>query len=439
MRDRTRLMMAVVAASVWGVAPAMGGSYTIVDTGQATSYNNTAAMAAPSPGQAFYGQDAQHAGNQPSYTTSGDGLTVLDNVTSLTWTQTADWTGNGTTDSSDKFTYANALAYVATLNAQNYGGYSDWRVPTTKQLYSLIDFRGTDPNPEATGSAGLIPYIDDNTFDFAYGDTAAGERVIDSQWVTSTLYVSTVMNNTQAMFGVNFADGRIKGYPTNTGPGGVPMDYYARYVRGNVDYGTNSFTDNGDATVTDSATGLMWSQADNGEAVNWEDALAWVQQKNDENHLGHGDWRLPNAKELQSIVDYTRSPDTTNSAALDAVFDATGITNEIGEDDYACYWTGTSHVREDGTAANAIYVAFGEGLGSMDGTTIIDVHGAGCQRSDPKDGDPGDYPALSGPQGDVQRVFNYVRLVRDVPEPTTVGLLAAGGLLLARRRRRGRA
>jgi len=51
----------------------------------------------------------------------------------------------------------------------------------------------------------------------------------------------------------------------------------------------------------------------------------------------------------------------------------------------------------------------------MDGTTIIDVHGAGCQRSDPKDGDPDDYPRWGfGPQGDVARVFNYVRLVRDV-------------------------
>ena len=49
----------------------------------------------------------------------------------------------------------------------------------------------------------------------------------------------------------------------------------------------------------------------------------------------------------------------------------------------------------------------------MDGTNVIDVHGAGCQRSDPKDGNPGEYPSWGhGPQGDVQRVFNYVRCVR---------------------------
>ena len=44
---------------------------------------------------------------------------------------------------------------------------------------------------------------------------------------------------------------------------------------------------------------------------------------------------------------------------------------------------------------------------------IIDVHGAGAQRSDPKTGDPDDYPVYGhGPQGDVQRVYNYVRCVR---------------------------
>ncbi len=52
----------------------------------------------------------------------------------------------------------------------------------------------------------------------------------------------------------------------------------------------------------------------------------------------------------------------------------------------------------------------------MDGTNIIDVHGAGCQRSDPKSGDEAEYPSAGhGPQGDVQRVFNYVRVVRDLP------------------------
>jgi hypothetical protein len=45
--------------------------------------------------------------------------------------------------------------------------------------------------------------------------------------------------------------------------------------------------------------------------------------------------------------------------------------------------------------------------------TLMDVHGAGAQRSDPKYGDPGDFPRGRGPQGDVIRINNTVRCVRD--------------------------
>lgn len=43
----------------------------------------------------------------------------------------------------------------------------------------------------------------------------------------------------------------------------------------------------------------------------------------------------------------------------------------------------------------------------------MDVHGAGAQRSDPKIGKASDYPEGDGPQGDVIRIDNYVRLVRN--------------------------
>ncbi len=386
---------------------ALAATYNVVDTGQDQCYSASEIIDCPKAGQPFYGQDGQIDGNQPSYTTSADGLTVYDNVTGLTWTQTADLNGDGTIDFSDKLTDATAPDFVATLNAQNFGGYNDWRIPSVKELFSLIDFRGTDPPPDGSTTEGLTPYIDTTVFGFAYGDTNAGDRIIDAQWLSTTWYVATVMNGQQAIFGVNFADGRIKGYPTT-------KDFYVYFVRGNTAYATNNFIDNGDGTVTDFATGLMWTQRDSGEGLNWEGAFAWAQQKNAERYLGHNDWRVPNAKELNSILDYTRSPDTTGSAAIDPIFSATQITNEAGNPDYAFYWNGTTHLGFQGTVDSGDYIAFGRGLGTMNGVDIIDVHGAGCQRSDPKDGDPADYPTWGfGPQGDVQRVYNYVRLERD--------------------------
>jgi hypothetical protein len=381
-------------------APATGDlTYPIVDTGQAQCYDDQTGIACPDEGEAFHGQDAQITGNAPSYTDNGDG-TVTDNVTGLMWQQSPDTNEDGQIGAPDKLSYAEAGVYCENLTL---AGYDDWRLPDIKTLYSLMDFRGLDPTSDDTSA--VTPFIDTQYFAFGYGDMNAGERIIDAQFASSTLYVATVMNGSQAMFGLNLADGRIKGYPQN-------KTFYVLCVRGNESYGQNDFVDNGDGTITDNATGLTWSQDDSGSSMDWGDALAWVEQKNAENYLGYSDWRLPNAKELQSLVDYTRSPDTTDSAAIDPLFNATAITNEAGQPDYGFYWSSTTHANLR-TAGNAAYVAFGRGLGSMDGTHVIDVHGAGCQRSDPKSDDGGQYPSWGhGPQGDLRRASNFVRLVR---------------------------
>lgn len=390
-------------------------TYPVVDTGQTACYDDSREIACPSSGEAFYGQDAQFTGNAPSYTNNNNG-TITDNVTGLIWQQSPDTEGDGDIDANDKLPYTEACAYCENLSL---AGYDDWRLPDIKQLYSLIDFRGTDPMTDDT--TGLIPFIDTDYFDFGYGDLDAGERVLDAQYASSTLYVA----DSNQMFGVNFADGRIKGYGL-TRPGGEELDFYVLCVRGNSAYGVNDFTDNGDpstgsgqaGTITDSATGLMWAQDDSGVGMTWEEALAYVEAQNATSYLGYSDWRLPNAKELQSIVDYGRSPDTTGSAAIDPLFNATSITNEAGETDYPFYWSSTTHARADGGGSAAAYVAFGRSLGYMN-DAWVDVHGAGAQRSDPKAGDPADYPNGRGPQGDAIHIYNYVRLVRDADEGTS--------------------
>ena len=392
--------------------PEIAATYVIVDTDQSVCYDDLGELAAPAPGEPFHGQDAQYDGAQPSYVASDDGLTVYDEVTGLTWMASPDTDGDGVLVSpDDKLTWSEAQAYPDTLNGVEFGGYDDWRLPTIKELYSLIIFSGEDVSPEAP--AGGVPFIDTDAFEFVYGNTDANERVIDSQYASSTLYVGDSAEG-QLLFGVNFADGRIKGYGMFM-PGMGEKTFFVQCVRGNTNYGVNDFAENGDGTVTDDATGLMWAQDDSGVDVpgglNWEEALAWVETQNAAGYLGHSDWRLPNVKELQSIVDYTRSPATTGSAAIDPVFDTTPITNEAGAEDYAFYWSGTTHANAMGGQSGA-YVAFGRSLGYMNGSWV-DVHGAGSQRSDPKAGDPAEFPTGFGPQGDAIRIYNYVRLVRE--------------------------
>ncbi len=384
--------------------------FVVVDTGQDTCYDDSGSITCPAPGEPFYGQDAQYHGASPNYVDNGDG-TVSDLNTGLMWQKSPDMDGDGDIDAADKLSYAQALAGAHNLSL---GGYTDWRLPSIKELYSLIDFSGIDPSGyEGSDSSGLIPFINTKYFDFGYGDTSASERIIDAQFATSTKYVSVTMGGAATMFGVNFADGRIKGYPSGPMPGqSEDKKFYVLYVRGNTGYGVNSFTDNGDGTVTDEATGLMWSQDDSGVGLDWAEALAWVEQKNAELYLGHDDWRLPNVKELQSIVDYTRSPDTTGTPAIDPAFNTTSITNEAGQTDYPSYWSGTTHANWSRVPGrSACYVSFGRAMGYMRGSWL-DVHGAGAQRGDPKAGDPADWPTGLGPQGDAIRIDNYVRLVR---------------------------
>jgi len=434
-RAPSAFLAVLLAAFGWGGCSGEGGSengadsgadadgdlpYPIVDTRQSACYGTTSEITCPGAGAAFDGQDAQMDGNQPSYTVSEDGLTVYDDVTRLTWQVDPDTNRDGVIDADDKLTYDEAVAFPATVNAAGYGGFDDWRLPTIKETYSLIQFTGQDPSGLTDDdTSSITPFIDDTVFGFAYGDTAAGERIIDSQYASSNLYVDTTSVG-DLLFGVNFADGRIKGYGL-TMMGGAEKTFFVQLVRGNPDYGVNDFEDLGDGAIADHATGLMWMRDDSGAGMSWEEALAYAATKNAESYLGYGDWRLPNVKELQSILDYSRSPGTTSSAAIDPLFNATQVQNEACEEDYAWYWSGTTHAAYNGMGASGAYVCFGRALGYMNGAWV-DIHGAGAQRSDPKAGDLSTnyteqdcgYYFATAPQGDAVRNSNFVRLVRDL-------------------------
>lgn len=386
--------------------PAADRTYVIVDTGQDKFYNNTNEISSTSANDSFFGQDAHYQYNTPSYLNNNDG-TITDMNTGLMWQQ----------DPGEKMSLVEAEANLETFNL---AGYTDWRLPTIKELYSLIIFSGLDPSGlEGADTASLVPFIDTDYFIFEYGDETIGERIIDAQYLSSTKYVNTTMNGDVTVFGVNFADGRIKGYPYGPMPGqSIDKEFFVIYVRGGEEYGINNFVDNNNGTISDIATGLMWAKDDSCEGMNWEEALTWVQQKNKENYLGYTDWYLPSVKELQSIVDYTRSPSTTNSAAIDPLFNCSSIIDEGGNTNYPFYWSSTTHANII-NGGNAAYVAFGEALGFMQfpfssTPELLDVHGAGAQRSDPKIGDPNDWPMGHGPQGDVIRIYNYVRCVRRI-------------------------
>jgi len=91
-----------------------------------------------------------------------------------------------------------------------------------------------------------------------------------------------------------------------------PAEEDVGYTRGEGTWGGwnadgGHFTDNGDGTITDNATGLVWASDGNGAGCNsgatltWNSAIDWAEGLT---FASETDWRLPNVKELISIIDY---------------------------------------------------------------------------------------------------------------------------------------
>jgi len=245
------------------------------------SFITTAAFAGPVPdtGQigdytATWGEDSDYSINPHSYTDLGNGI-VRDNVTGLEWQQA---TAPGT------YTCQGAIDYC---NSLNLGGYSDWRLPTVKEISYLVDSSIPYPGPKI--------------------DTTFFPGTQSSHYWSST----TCAYNTSCAWYVDFSYGSVNYYYKS-------LSHYVRAVRAGQS-SNNNFVDNGDGTVTDTETGRMWQQAtapgfgsgDYPDRYTWEQALVYCEGLN---LAGYDDWRLPNRNELQSLVDYVEySPaiDTT--------------------------------------------------------------------------------------------------------------------------------
>ena len=113
------------------------------------------------------------------------------------------------------------------------------------------------------------------------------------------------------------------------------------------------FTDNSDGTVTDNLTGLIWLKNANPAAqLNWVAALGYCDALSHGDVAGltdgssDGDWRLPNVRELQSLIDHGRY-----SPALPVGHPFTGVQSDF-------YWSGTTY-RHETDYACYVYVLNG--------------------------------------------------------------------------------
>lgn len=273
------------------------------DTGQVVKYARTP------------GDDADVTINPPSYRLNGDG-TVTDLVTGLMWQQV----------DGGEMTWEGARAYPATLTT---GGHTDWRLPTAHELFSIM-------------SHGRNPALNPDVF----------PRTEAEYWWSS----ETLPNDSSRVWVTN-SGGGIGPHPRNeTISAGGPKRYHVRCVRDTTPRRSapaRRFTINADHTVTDLATGLIWQQDDAPAAFAWEAALQYARS------LvlgGHGDWRLPNIKELQSLNDETR----VNPSIDRTAFPGAQPTE---------YWSSTTLFSRD--AGRAWTLDFRQGIGSYADKTAL--------------------------------------------------------------------
>ncbi|WP_428564298.1 MAG: DUF1566 domain-containing protein [Solidesulfovibrio sp. DCME] len=243
---------AFVAALLIPVISHESMAYSLTKTGISTCYNNTTQIDCPSQGQDFYGQDGTYrTGKALSYAVDGD--TVTDKVTGLVW-QAADSAGTLDWDA--------AVSFCENLDL---AGHTDWRLPTRKELLSITDDGQVNP--------AIDPAI---------------PSALERYWTVS----KDGDPYTTYRYFVNFSDGQW-------GKANYSELLHVRCVRGGA-IPESTYAVNPDGiTVRDTTTGLVWERAGSDAFMNWKDAMAWCEAQDT---AGKTDWRLPNKKELETLV-----------------------------------------------------------------------------------------------------------------------------------------
>lgn len=144
------------------------------------------------------------------------------------------------------------------------------------------------------------------------------------------------------------------------------------------------YVDNGDGTITDLKTSLMWEKLYNDNSVLhdydnfsylWEGAFKKVDDLNADNFAGHSDWRLPNIRELDSLVVFDLPSYSVNVVAVDPAFGTLCSDSQVtcieGQVEpcsctkNAAYWSSTTSEQTAVSAASAWVVDFSNGTRSV--------------------------------------------------------------------------
>jgi hypothetical protein len=287
-------------------------------TGQTTCWNSSGVVI-PCGGTGHDG-DVQK-GAPLSYMDNGDG-TITDNNTGLVWEKKSD---DGSINDKDVlYTWSDAFAvHVSGLNAASFAGHNDWRLPNLRELESIIHYQSS-PAVASAFNSGCVSGCNVLTCScnppFGWSSTTgvgATDRAWRAEFGNGVLGVS-LKGTTHTVRAVRAGASCLPatGQTTCWNSSGTVVSCAGTGQDGELQEGAPlSYADNGDGTISDSNTGLMWEKkSDDGSIHDVDTTYSWtntfavhIAGLNGANFAGYNDWRLPNARELQSIMHYQQS------------------------------------------------------------------------------------------------------------------------------------
>jgi hypothetical protein len=322
------------------------------------------------------------------FTDNGDG-TVTDIWTGLIWLKDPVCFGGGGTWSTigtymywaDAFTWANWLHDGCEIcgddllpgdegpptnydcNLSDGSSPGDWRLPNVNELHSLVDLDEEDPALPAGHPFYYLPRSVDLIYWSSTTDPVDPSQALYVDMDGGNEYYGPVKNITKISeepedlwytgLSAGFAwpvrgGGQYEGPPPEAPPEAPPWGAaFGGYNRTSfTNYSGTQFTDNGDGTVTDDLTGLVWLKNANCFITVNTGLRGWTEAFTETNTLAHGqcgltdgssagDWRLPDIDELRSLFDPDLSP-----PYLPDGHPFTNLPNDILHD-WGMYWSST--------------------------------------------------------------------------------------------------
>ena len=308
---------------------AQQGTIQLPASGQTTSYypgdDGDLQMGVPLPANRF--------------TDHGDG-SATDELTGLMWVTDGNLIvsrdpafDQDRTPSDGDIDWQTAMGYVQLLNDENYLGYNDWRMPNLVEMRSLADLSRPDTAlPQGHPFFNLQDtYWTSTTCEFIRGMVATcymADHFVHSN--TTNIAGETQIHYKRAgLYTSQYWSFFLLPVRTSSTPGDIELpntgQQYTYYtgddgdLKSGVPMPSPRLVDKDNGTVTDRLTGLMWTKDANliisrnpeldtldwlDGYITWEMALDYVAKLNNENYLGHSDWRLPNRNEMTSLFDF---------------------------------------------------------------------------------------------------------------------------------------